>query len=227
MKFNLMKTFMASIAILSTNFAIAANLGDRFMNQPAYAGAGVVFPLGSSHQDYTAFFNQDFQKMSIEQKEFVAFNMLRELAFFNIGTNDKINKMTDVEKEIFINRAITDPIHPRVRSAIKGAVKQIISSTDFTLDKNPQSVANLKKYLVKIDLLSSDDKQFNFLNDYRYNRFEEVFDSKDLNKIWADLFSSKYGSEITPQGYIVFDAFEGKYNQEQINSMFDQMKVKY
>lgn len=221
-----MNTVVASLMFLGMGSASAVDVfQSQYMNQAAYAGAGSVLSMGTS-QNTRAFFEQDFKKLTLEQKEFAATNMLRELVFFNIGPDVKLDSMGATEKELFVNKSVSDPIHQRIKVATEKAVKDILDTTDFNVDKNPAIVPNLKKLLVKINLLLDDDKSFEFVNEYRAARFEQAFDSNNLDEIWKSLFASKYGEKPTPEAHVMFESFDKQYPAEEIEKMFEALKGK-
>lgn len=221
-----MKAVLMGVMLCTASLA-HADIQSRFMNQPVYsASTATVLKLGSSPASKKAFFEQDFRKMTLEQKEFVGINLVREFAFFNIEPGLDLSTLPPLEKEMLVNREVTNPVHQRIRVATLKVIKDIMETTDFNSDKNPQSLDNLKKYLVKLDLLMADDKIFDFINDFRFHRFDEQFDSNDINYIWKEVFEEKYGKEIPIQSYIMFDGFEARYPQAEINKMFEKVKEK-
>lgn len=225
-KTNKINALFLGVALFTTTFA-HADIQSRFMIQPVYSASGAtILKLGSSPSSKKEFFEQDFRKMTLEQKEFVGINLVREFAFFNIEPGLDLSTLPPVEKEMLVNREVTNPVHPRIRVATLKVIKDIMETTDFNSDKNPQSLDNLKKYLVKLDLLMTDDKVFDFINDFRFHRFDEQFDSNDINYIWKEIFEEKYGKEIPIQSYIMFDGFEARYPQAEINKMFEKVKEK-
>lgn len=163
--------------------------------------------------------------MTLEQKEFVAKNLLREIVFFNIGQKVNIAQMQDNEREIYINKAVTDPVHNRTKVAITKVVKDILESTDFNAEKNPALINSLKSLLVQVNLLIGDDKSLEFVNDYRAYRFE-VVESASLDDAWKKLFATKYGATVTPQAYVMYETFEQQYPAAEIDKMFEALKAK-
>lgn len=225
MKKNLMSAIVATIILLIAGAAHANALKSKHMTQVPYSGAGAPLLSMGSAAESRAFFEQDFKKMTLEQKEFVAKNLLREIVFFNIGQEIDIGKMQDNEREIYINKAITNPIHNRTKIAIHKVVKDILESTEFNVEKNPHLVNSIKSLLVQVDLLIKDEKSFNFVNDYRASRFEVVEDSS-LNDAWKKLFTSSYGPTITPQAYVMYETFEKQYTTADVDKMFEALKAK-
>lgn len=225
MKKNLMSVVVATIVFLMAGAAHADALKSKHMTQVAYAGAGAPVLGMGSFAETKAFFEQDFKKMSLEQKEFVAKNLLREIVFFNIGQEVDLGKMQEKEREIHINKAVTNPVHNRTKVAVHKVVKDILDSTEFNVEKNPTLVNSLKSLLVQVDLLTANDKNFEFVNDYRASRFE-AFESASLDDAWKKLFASKYGPTVTPQAYVMYETFEKQYPAAEVDKMFEALKAK-
>lgn len=220
-----MSVVVATIVLLASGAAQADAFKSKYMTQVPYSGVGAPVLSMGNNVETKSFLEQDFKKMTLEQKEFVAKNLLREIVFFNIGQKVNIAQMQDNEREIYINKAVTDPVHNRTKVAITKVVKDILESTDFNAEKNPALINSLKSLLVQVNLLIGDDKSLEFVNDYRAYRFE-VVESASLGDAWKKLFATKYGATVTPQAYVMYETFEQQYPAAEVDKMFEALKAK-